>query len=522
MFDLNRLLLFIAVLSPVVVLVRTARRAALNRVWQLAAVTVLLVTGLALLAAPQFAGYVGGGAWLALLFLPAVGLRKEAELVAAERYGAARFIASVLRWLHPARALRDELLFLRAMEAAQRGETEHAAQLLHDLRGGADNRAGLQVVAQSFRIRGDWAGLLAWCRASLPQVALGREPVVLPLYFRALGETGAIDDLVHQVVGQAPRLLASPHHQATFDASVLTMLAFTGRTEAVARLLKTRFPGMQADVKEFWTGTSELSAGATEAGHARFNALQRKTGNALLRADIAARLHPRASCRVQLEATTAATVQRFEKNLATRRRAVLAPESSLPTPAVSIIIALNVAMFLLELKLGGSTNSATLHRLGALEPFAVLARGEYWRLLAALFLHYGALHLLVNLYALYVLGPTLESSLGSLRFAACYLSAGIGSGAGVVALWRFGWTRADLLVGASGAVMGIVGAWAGLLLRHHHLPMARRRLITIGAIVLMQTAFDFYTPQISMAAHLCGLLTGLAAGLVLAPRREAW
>ena len=257
MFDLNRLLLFIAVLSPVVVLVRTARRAALNRVWQLAAVTVLLVTGLAWLAAPQFAGYVGGGAWLALLFLPAVGLRKEAELVAAERYGAARFIASVLRWLHPAPALRDELLFLRAMGAAQRGETEHAAQLLHDLRGGADNRAGLQVVAQSFRIRGDWAGLLAWCRASLPQVALGREPVVLPLYFRALGETGAIDDLVHQVVGQAPRLLASPHHQATFDASVLTMLAFTGRTEAVARLLKTRFPGMPADVKEFWTGTRD-------------------------------------------------------------------------------------------------------------------------------------------------------------------------------------------------------------------------------------------------------------------------
>ncbi|MEO5720008.1 MAG: rhomboid family intramembrane serine protease [Chthoniobacterales bacterium] len=520
MLDLNRLLLFIAILSPVVVLVRTARRAALNRAWQLAAFLVLGVTGLAWLALPHLAGYVGGGAWFVLLFLPAVGLRKEAELVNAERYGAARRVIGALRWIHPARALRDEFLFLRAMEAAQNGATEEAAQLLHDLRG--DTRAALQVVAQSFRIRGDWAGLIGWCRGSLPQVTLGREPMVLPLYFRGLGETGALDDLVLQVVGQAPRLLASPQHQGTFDASVLAMLAFTGRVEALAHLLKTRFARMPAETKEFWIGTSELAAGATGAGHQRLAALQNKTRNALLRADTATRFRPGQAARVELTPTTEATVRRFEKNLATRRRSVLAPESSLPTFAVAAIIVLNVAMFLLETKLGGSTNYGTLHRLGALEPSAVLARHEYWRLGAALFLHYGVLHLFVNSYALYVLGPTLESSLGSFRFAVCYLVAGLGSSAGVVALWRLGWTRADLLVGASGAVMGIVGAWAGLLLRHHRLPMARRRLVTIGAIVVMQTFFDFLTPQISMAAHLCGLVSGLAIGLLLAPQQEAW
>ena len=344
---------------------------------------------------------------------------------------------------------------------------------------------------------------------------------MLPLYFRALGETGALDDLVLQMVAQAPRLLASPQHEQTFDASARALLAFTGRTAALENLLKTRFRSAPAEAKEFWIGTSELAAGATDAGHARLTALQRKTSNALLRADIAARLRPNQNARALLTPTTEATLQRFEKNLSTRRRSVLAPESSLPTFAVTTIIALNVVMFLIEMKLGGSTNYATLHRLGALEPFAVLARGEYWRLGAALFLHYGVLHLLVNLYALYVLGPTLESSLGWFRFVVCYLIGGLGSGAGVIALWRFGWTRADLLVGASGAVMGIVGAWAGLLLRHHHLPIARRRLVTIGAIVLMQTAFDFYTPQVSMAAHLCGFVAGLGIGLVLAPRREA-
>jgi membrane associated rhomboid family serine protease len=66
--------------------------------------------------------------------------------------------------------------------------------------------------------------------------------------------------------------------------------------------------------------------------------------------------------------------------------------------------------------------------------------------------------------------------------------------------------------------MGIVGAWAGILLAHRHTPLARRRLINIGVIVAMQTAFDLYTPQVSMAAHLSGLVSGVMIGLIIAPR----
>jgi len=113
----------------------------------------------------------------------------------------------------------------------------------------------------------------------------------------------------------------------------------------------------------------------------------------------------------------------------------------------------------------------------------------------------------------------LESTMGSLRFLLAYVLAGLGSSAGVVLLWKLEWTKADLLVGASGSVVGLVGVWAGLLLRHRTAPMAGRTLLVLLVIVLVQTAFDFYTPQISMAAHLCGLASGFFVGLVIAPRR---
>ena len=175
-------------------------------------------------------------------------------------------------------------------------------------------------------------------------------------------------------------------------------------------------------------------------------------------------------------------------------------------------------MFGAEVWFGGSMNPLTLHRLGALEPWAVRFGGEYWRMLTALFLHYGPLHLIFNLYALFVIGPGLERIIGSVRFALYYLLAGLGSSAGVLLLRLPDLSRGEQLVGASGCVMGIVGVWAGYLLRHRHEPFAGRRLWNIALIVSIQTAFDLSTPQISMTAHLRRAGDG-AAGC--RPRRPA-
>src|SRR5437763_9518058 len=187
-------------------------------------------------------------------------------------------------------------------------------------------------------------------------------------------------------------------------------------------------------------------------------------------------------------------------------------------PAVLIFILLNATAFLFEISFGDWTDPEILHRIGALEPYAVVVQGQSWRLFTALFLHGGFAHLLFNLFALYVLGPPLERSIGGVRFAVCYLISGLASSAGVVALTVMGLVHVAQLVGASGCIMGIVGAWAGFLLRHRHAPHAKQRLGNVLMIVAIQTAFDLSTPQVSMAAHLCGLIAGLFLGLALTPR----
>jgi membrane associated rhomboid family serine protease len=183
--------------------------------------------------------------------------------------------------------------------------------------------------------------------------------------------------------------------------------------------------------------------------------------------------------------------------------------------AVVTIIVLNVAAFALEGN--SSTDPERLFRLGALDTFRVIWGHEYWRLATALFLHYGILHLLFNLFALYILGPALERSIGGVKFLFCYLVSGLGSSAGVVLLTltvpRI--VHPAQLVGASGCVMGIVGAWTGYLVHHRHRPDGPARLKNILTIIVVQVFFDISTPQVSMSAHLCGLITGFFLGLLV-------
>ena len=521
MLDFNHILLFLACISSLLLLGQTWKRGGLNRGWRLAAGAVLLVTGAAWLVQPDTAGFVGGGAWLVLLVVPLFGLRKAAQLAAQQRYASAWKIARALRFLHPADGLLERSRLLRALDVAQRGDVAAALALLAPLRNNRTN-VGRQAIAQIFRIRGDWNGLLEWRHAELPPGILQTDFALQPLCLRALGEIGARDELLLEFTSNARNMNAAAEEAGLYDLSLLPVLAFTGRGRALTNLLETKLRKFSPETKEFWIGTAELAAGETMAARARLEKLRATTGDALVRTETTHRLERSSVIALTpLSPAAAELLRRIEQSDRPSAR-VFSSEMARPTTVVLILIALNVAMFVAESVLGGSTSPLTLHRLGALEFFSVWFAGEYWRLLTSLFLHYGPLHLIFNLYALFIIGPGLERAIGSIRFGLCYLLAGLGSGIGVLLLRLVGLNSSEQLVGASGCVMGLVGVWAGLLLRHRHAPLAGRRLKNILFIVALQTAFDLSTPQISMAAHMSGLVTGVLLGLIFAPRTLRW
>jgi rhomboid protease GluP len=515
MIDLNHILLFIACVSPLVMLAQTLRRGGLYRPWRLASFAVLIVTGVAWLVDQSTAGFIGGGAWLALLVLPATGVRKVSELASHQRYAAARRFSRPLRFLHPSAALRLQEELFSGLELAQAGDFSAALAVLEPLRNNQTN-VGRQATAQSFRLRGEWSQLVGWIRSEVPAAIRRNDFALMPLYLRALGECGMRDELVLEFGSMLASTSPSQQPAWSYHASLRAVLAFCGRLGVRADpSLVRRLP---KDLREFWLGTDELAAGEISAGRLRLEKLRSATTDRLLRSEIAQRLDAAdLILKTPLSARGFVLLDRIEQS-DRPPPAAFGSDTRWPSVAVAIFIGLNLVMFLAEVKLGGSTNQDTLHRLGAMEPRAIRYSGEYWRMLTSLFLHFGPLHLLFNLYALFVIGPGLERIIGSTRFALYYLLAGLGSSAGVLILkWSIAF-RPEQLVGASGCVMGIVGVWAGYLVRHRHEPFAGRRLKNILLIVAIQTAFDLSTPQISMAAHLSGLATGVVLGLLIRPR----
>ena len=516
MIDVNHILLFLAIASPLVLLARSWRlRTNSSRAWKIAAAIVLAAACFFWVIAPGSAGFIGGAIWFLFLLVPIISQRKINQLVLQQRFRAACRLAVLVRCLHPSDGSRGQPQFIRAMELWRQGKAAEALSLLAPLRS-IESMSRQRATALSFRIMGDRDGFIAWCRQDFRRTS---DLVVFGLYLTALGETGALDDLVLQYVAHTQHLGSLTMSDPNYLLNLAVVLAFCGCPGELVRLYSHDLRPVPRDTQEFWLGTAELAAGQIESGTQRLQQLRATTRDASLRSAIDERMKwPSAGRPARLSPASEALLHRVMESHQ-RRGARLSGRTTGCTTAVWTLIALNTLMFGVEIAFGGTTNEWTLHRLGAMEPYAVLVRGEYWRLFTALFLHYGALHLLFNLYALYVLGPTLERSIGAGRFLTCYLLSGIGSSAGVVCWRLLGWTHADQLVGASGAVMGVIGAWAGSLLRNHHAPLAGIQLRQIVLIVAMQTAFDLATPQVSMAAHLSGLASGILLGFVLAPSR---
>lgn len=175
------------------------------------------------------------------------------------------------------------------------------------------------------------------------------------------------------------------------------------------------------------------------------------------------------------------------------------------------LIAVNVVMFVLQMASGNLESQFTLW------PPGIALHDQWYRLVTSMFLHYGAMHLLFNMWALYVVGPPLEAWLGRLRFGVLYALSGLGGSVLVYLLSPLDSATA----GASGAIFGLFGA-IFVVARQLNLDVR-----WIGAVVVLNLVFTFAGPAlgagaISWQGHIGGLVTGalVAAAFVYAPREH--
>lgn len=195
-----------------------------------------------------------------------------------------------------------------------------------------------------------------------------------------------------------------------------------------------------------------------------------------------------------------------------RGTTVAGAEPSGRSVVIPVLVAINVAVYAVTVAQAGSLNSnasAQLFQQWGLWPTAV-AGGELWRLFTSGFLHFGPIHLAFNMIALWVIGRDLEQVLGRTRFLAVYLVSLLG---GSLSVFLFDHSEA-MTAGASGAVFGLMGGLAVVLLRLRRSPGPALTIIVLNVVI------SFVVPGISILGHLGGLVFGTlaTAGMVYAPQ----
>ncbi|HEY2743189.1 MAG TPA: rhomboid family intramembrane serine protease [Polyangia bacterium] len=389
------------------------------------------------------------------LVVPGLGSTRRRRQIANLIEARAGGAASVLR------RLDDEL-------AATRGKDELTTLVLE--------RATVLFMAGRYRECIDAARKLgsAWP---------AEHPVLGVYLVRAHAELGEVADalaVLETVEGGAAG--RDPAALGLLTQARLTLLAFAGRQTDVDRLLASDARLLVSErAREFLHVTARDRAAAAAA----------------------------------MPPSLAASLDAVAARAADSARPLVRPRQNARVTVALLVAIVAVHVAMMHGRVLDDPHAATIIRWGALWRPAVHA-GEWWRLVTVLFLHEGWLHLLVNAYALFMLGRFCEEVFGPLRFFVTYVAGGLAGAAASTLNTQQG----GLSVGASGAIMGILGALiVVLILRRGAWPEAWRRallwnLVLLGAI---QIFIGFQLAVVDNAAHIGGMIGGGAMALVVAP-----
>lgn len=512
--ELQTILLVLTGLALAIFAVRLARAPAKQVFdWWLAIIAVGAVSIAAWLYAPSNAGLFSFAALAVLVFLP---LRLDRGAQRAAQRGLdqrALLLARAAQLVHPLGSIGSRPATLNALAHIRAtGELDEAT--LEQI--GVDDDP---VAAEWYRVlalhaAGDAAGVRAALtipsrRARMLANGMGS------IFVRAIAMTGGRDEIL-EAIEEAER------HDATLDdAEKRAILAI----EACAAL------GDVAGVQSLSVGL-HLPRGSVERAiaAAQLESGERGAARATIERALAGDLDPavrRAIERLRdrrangepLDDRARATLQRLRHEAeAARALSPLADGSAFNAWVTWALAGSIVGWFVVIATRGSTTDATNLARNGGLMLPIVDAWGAAG-IFTSTFVHYGAVHLLFNLYALIAFGRFVESFYGRARMLVIWMVATIASGAGV-AFFNPG---PHILVGASGAIFGLGGALMSAVGLRRDLRKSQRgkeELRGFVALVVLQFIFDRFVPGVSGTAHVCGLIGGLIAGAVLLPRKR--
>lgn len=192
-----------------------------------------------------------------------------------------------------------------------------------------------------------------------------------------------------------------------------------------------------------------------------------------------------------------------------------------PKPWLSwVLFGLNLAVWLVMVGTGVDAFKPTVAETiqwGANLGLLTLG-GEWWRLLTAMFLHGGFVHLAFNLYFLWAVGRACEQIFGAAAYGVVYIGSGLIASLASAALNPLGAS-----VGASGALFGIFGALLGFVLRRRSMlnqDFVRSIARNAGVLVLINVAISFAVPEIDIVGHIAGALAGFGLGYLISALAE--
>jgi rhomboid protease GluP len=503
--DLNDLCITLILVNCVWLLVMRPAQ-----LWVIKIVAVLGLLGSVWLWRPDRAGYYAVGPWALLIMLPMWLQHGTMFLMQQRRLSLASWLSAVLTFLHPsasARAMRKMIGVLRLM---YRGEVAAGLELakrygIHDpgLR-----HLGMVLEAQK---TGDWATF----ENELQQSHLNSlyDPILLSGQLVATAQRSDWEEfrqLCH-AVGQAR---FSPDMNSSLYLRSFALLGDVAAVECVCASSGHQLP---YENREYWTAVAEQISGAGEVARQRLVRLLSRA-SAWMRPAIERQLaHPIAGpTNAELRSLSWGELSSVLPEVThDARYAVLSggiPRWSWMTFALILVL---VAVFVQEIP-GGSENTDNLERMGAMVVPLTGVPGEWKNAFIAGFLHFGPVHLALNLVGLLFLGRLVERAWGRVGMLLLFLVCNVTSAA--LLPWFTFQSPGDssVFAGASGGIMGLLGGlWGHLLVGwlKRKTPLVRRQFRTGCTVVLAQCVCDIMTPQVSMTCHLIGFVTGVLVGI---------